>query len=145
MIPDSFFSNLFLVPSLSLFFAFCAPFWAPNWIKNTKSWSRKVLFFAYPFSSWNVMDCYWFLCFFKISDPLPTSGGPMEYALFSKSLFSLPRGISELFLTSFWSFWPPQIGWNRVGEALLDRSDFSSNFGIHLFDLLMIFGSPRRL
>ena len=81
--------------------------------------------------------------FFQNLEPLLASAGPMKYALFQKSVFSLPRVILEPFFHAFWGFWAPQIGVNQLWGALLNRSEFWSIFGPHFFDFLVIFGFPR--
>ena len=68
----------------------------------------------------------------------------MKYALLQKSVFSHSRVISDSFLTSFWSFWPPQIGLNRLLEAPLDCSDFRLIIGLHFFYFLIILPLSRR-
>ena len=148
MIPDTFLSGLFLVPSCSLFFVFLAPSWAPSWpqneVKNIKSRSQKVFFSAYSFSLWNLMFFWCYFMFFLDLQSLPASAGPTKYALLQKSVFSLSNIISDSFLTSFWNFWPPQIGLNRLWEALLNPSDFWSIFGLHLiFFAFWRFLAPR--
>ena len=81
--------------------------------------------------------------FFQGFEALLASAGPMKYALFQKSVFSLPRIILESFFDAFWGFWAPQIGVNQLWGALLNRSEFWSIFGPHFFDFLVIFGFPR--
>ena len=147
MVCDTFFSRCFLGPSWSLLFAFWAPSWTPSWPQNasqtTKNGSQKAFFFALLFFQWNLNDFDWFLMFFQDLEALLASAGPMKYALFQKSVFSLPRIILESFFDAFWGFWAPQIGVNQLWGALLNRSEFWSIFGPHFFDFLMIFGFPR--
>ena len=133
-VPNPFFSML----------AFSwVPRWPPNESQNVKNGSRKAFFFALLFFHWNLNDFHWFFMFFQGLEPLLASAGPMKYALFQKSVFSLPRVILESFFDAFWGLWAPQILLNRLWEALLNHSDFWSIFGPHFFDFLTILGSPR--
>ena len=147
MVPDTFFSRCFLGSFWTLFFAIMAPSWVPSWrqndAKNVKNRSRKAFFFALLVFHWNLDDFHWFFMFFQSLEPLLASAGPMKYALFQKSVFSLPRVILEWFFDAFWGPWAPQILLNRLWEALLNHSDFWSIFGSHFFDFLTILGSPR--
>ena len=147
MISDTFFSRCFLGPFWTLFFAIWAPSWVPSWPQNdsqsAKNRSRKVFFFALPFFWWNLNDFQWFYMFVQDLEALLASAGPMKYALFQKSVFSLPRIILESFFDAFWGLWAPLILLNRLWEALLNHSDFWSIFGSHFFDFLTILGSPR--
>ena len=147
MISDTFFSSLFLVPSWASFFAVLAPSWASSWTQtdpqNNKNGSRKAFFFTLVFFHWNLNDFHGFFMFFQGLKPLLASAGPTKYALSRKSVISLPRIILDSFLNAFWSFWPPQIGVNRLWAALPNRSEFWSIFEAHFFAILMILGSPR--
>ena len=80
---------------------------------------------------------------FQDLETLPASAGPMKYAFLQKSAFSIPRVFLESFWTSFESFWPLQIGLNRVLEALLNRSECPSICEVKCFHCLVSLANPR--
>ena len=142
---DTLFSSLFLVSSWASFCAVLAPSWAPSWSQNgpqnTKSGSRKVFFSALLFFLWNLQEFDRFFMFFQGLEPLLALAGPMKYALSQKSVISLSKVILDSLLNALRSFWPPQIGVNRLWEAFLNRSESWSICESHSFDFLVIFGS----
>ena len=85
----------------SISYSILSPFWPQNVSQTTKNGSQKAFFFALLFFQWNLYDSDWFLMFFQDLEALLASAGPMKYALFQKSVVSLPRVVWSHFWMLF--------------------------------------------
>ena len=146
MIFDSFYSNLFLVPSWTHFFANFVPSWVPSWFQNetqnVKDFFQTVFFLPYPFFQWNLSNFHWMIMAFHDHETHLTAGRADEIRTFTNISFFTPEVLFRIILYWFLKLLGIPKPSKSFRETLLERFEFRSISESHFFYLLMTSTSP---